>query len=221
KVTLPSALVRSFFAPTIDNISACLDGLKHDSSLTDLKCVILVGSFSESPLVQAVARAALDSHGCRVIVPLRPAVAIIRGAVLFANNVEVFTTRKARLTYGVDVLDLYDGSDPEHVSRRKENPVFGDEQKEMISIFSKHLKVGDDVPIGHACRKKRYTPIQKTQDAMTMEILASHKKDIRFPDEGACFPVGEVTVPLDMALSYDDRGVDVQFVFGGTEVSVN
>lgn len=183
--------------------------------------MFLVGGFSGNPLVRAAARASFDGHGCRVIDVLRPDVAIITGAVLFADNVEVFTTRKVRLTYGVRTLGLHDGSDPEHVSRREKYPYFDQDHQEQIPMFSGHLKAGDDVPLGHICPKQRYCPILQTQDAVTMTILASHKKDIRFPDEGNYFPMGEVTVPLDITLSYDDRGVDVEFVFGGSEFSVH
>ncbi|CAN0043200.1 unnamed protein product, partial [Scytosiphon promiscuus] len=99
-LVLPSPLVRSFFAPVIDKITACLDDLKGDSSLRDLKYAFLVGGFSSSPLVQAAARTSLEGDECKVIVAVKPEVAIVKGAVLFANDSKTFRTRKARLTYG-------------------------------------------------------------------------------------------------------------------------
>lgn len=100
-VVLPSALVESFFAPTVKNIVSCLGDLKRNQALAGLKFVFLVGGFSSSPIIQAAARAELHGGGCVVLAALRPEVAIVRGAVLFANNAKTFTTRKARLTYGV------------------------------------------------------------------------------------------------------------------------
>ncbi|CAN0516935.1 unnamed protein product, partial [Scytosiphon promiscuus] len=93
-VKLPSCLVRTFFEPVINKISACLDDLKCNPSLTDLKYVFMVGGFSASPLLQAAARATFDEEGHRrVIVALRPDVANVKGAVLYAKNTDMFATR--------------------------------------------------------------------------------------------------------------------------------
>ena len=220
-VKLPSALVRSFFAPVIEKISACLDGLRRNPSLVGLKYVFMVGGFSACSLLQAAAKASLDGDGCRVIVTLRPDVAIVKGAVLCANNADVFTTRKARLTYGMRVLRLYNSSNPEHAKRRPVIPIMGDDEMERISCFSRHVNVGDDIPLHHACPKQSYSPIRESQTAISITILASHKENIEFPDKGSTFPLGQVTVPVDMTADYADRGVAVQFVFGGTELSVH
>ena len=123
-VVVPSPLVRSFFEPTIANIASCLRDIKGNELLGGIQNVFLVGGFSSSPLLQAAARGELEGEGCAVVAALRPDVAIVRGAVLFANNVEVFTTRKARLTYGIVVLTDYDPSDPEHVRRRSTRRMF-------------------------------------------------------------------------------------------------
>ena len=98
-VVLPSPLVGSFFAPAVKKISTCLGELRRNKSLAGLKYVFLVGGFSASPLIQAAARAELHGEGCVVLAALRPEVAIVRGAVPFANSAKTFVTRKARLTY--------------------------------------------------------------------------------------------------------------------------
>lgn len=59
------------------------------------------------------------------------------------------------------------------------------------------------------------------QTSVDIEVLASRNRDVRFPDKDSTFSVGKVTVPLDMKVSFVHRAVDAQFVFGGTELSVN
>ena len=214
-VVLPSSLVRSFFEPTIANITNCLRDMKGDELLGDLRYVFLVGGFSSSPLIQAAARAELELEGCAMIAALRPDVAIVRGAVLFANNAKVFTSRKARLTYGVVVNMDYDRRDPEHVRRRSTSfRSFG--KAKMIPIFSHHINVGEDIPQDGVCPVQVYYPNSPWQLEARVDILASHKKDIAFPDEDSTFPIGNVLVPLDMdmAASYHDRGVKVGPVTG-------
>lgn len=216
-VVLPSALVESFFAPALKNIVTCLGDLKRDKNLAGLKYVFLVGGFSSSPLIQAAARSALHGDGRVILIALRPEVAIVRGAVLFANNTKTFATRKARLTYGVRASDLYDSANPEHV-RRQHLQLAG---AGRIATFSCHAKIGDDIPLGGACPRQCYGPVSMHQSSIEIEVLAGRETDIGYPDKDTTFSVGKVSVPLDMGVGFVHRAVEVQFVFGGTEFSVN
>ena len=221
-VVLPSSLVRSFFDSTITNIVTCLEGLKRNESLGGLKYVFLVGGFSSSPLIQDAARGVLAGDGCVVVVAIRPGVAIVRGGVLFADNADAFTSRKARLSYGVTSTTVYNGDDPDHVRRRPEHPLVDRNGEERIATFSCHLRVGDDVPQGDgACPMQCYAPLRANQPIVSLDILASHTADVKFPDGHVTFPLGNVTVQLDMSQAFEDRGINVQFVFGGTELAVN
>lgn len=139
----------------------------------------------------------------------------MKGAVLFVNNAKTFTTRKARLTYGVLSITVYDSTDPEHV-RRQQQVEFG-----HLRIFSSHLKIGDDIPLDGTCPRQCYGPLSMHQSVLEVEVLASRERDIGFPDKDTTFSAGKVCVPLDMEVSFMHRAVDVQFVFGGTELSVN
>ncbi|CAN0253179.1 unnamed protein product, partial [Scytosiphon promiscuus] len=81
-VDLRSRLVRSFFAPVINKIAASLRSLKNGTSVSGLKSVFLVGGFSASPLIQAVARSELEGNGWIVTPTHTPDMAILKGAVL-------------------------------------------------------------------------------------------------------------------------------------------
>lgn len=59
-----------------------------------------------------------------------------------------------------------------------------------------------------------YAPLSTNQTIVIFEILASHRADVKFPDKGIAFTLGNVTVPLDVSQAFEDRGVNVQFVFG-------
>lgn len=211
----------SFFSPTIERIGTCLWKLKQADALRHLSNVFLVGGFSSSPLIQAIVREKLHGDGCNVVSALRPDVAIVMGAVLFANNTPVFSSRKARLTYGVTSTTAYDRDDPAHVNNYSQHraPV-GLNGKERIRIFSRHIAAGDDIPQGGACDAKAYRPVFPSQSSIIISILASSKKDIEFPDKRECFMVGEITVPMDTDIPFDKRGVKVHITFGGTELSV-
>ncbi|CAN0265222.1 unnamed protein product, partial [Scytosiphon promiscuus] len=100
-VELPSRLVRSLFTPVINKIAASLRSLKNDMSVSGLKSVFLVGGFSASPLIQAVARSELKGDGWIVTPTHTPDVAILKGAVLHASNIEVAKDGMIKSTDGV------------------------------------------------------------------------------------------------------------------------
>lgn len=208
-LVLPSPLVRSLFAPTIANLVECLRDIKRNAVLRNLRYVFLVGGFSSSPLIQAAARAELEAGRCEVLSARRPDVAIVRGASLFASNAEVFSTRKARLTYGVVVNIMYDRRNPEHVRRQSNSPVFGENGEEKISAFYRHITAGQDIPYNGVCPAQVYRPTLSTQPEISFSILASHRKYIEFPDKDSTFSIGQLRVPLDMTTSFKNRRVEV------------
>ena len=220
-IVLPSTVVNSFFSASIERIGTCLEDLKRNAALRNLGYVVLVGGFSSSPLVLSITKAKFHGGGCAVITALRPDVAIVRGAVLFVNNAAVFHTRKARLTYGVLCSTRYIKRDPAHVQHYHQHKCGpGEDGKPRIDIFSRHVVVGDDIPEDGGCQPKEYFPPRSDASDLTIRILASHIKDIEFPNEDECFKLGKVKVRLDMSVPRADRGVLVQFNFGGTELSV-
>lgn len=220
KIRLPSSLVTSFFTPTIALISKCLRDLKRNPALENLTHVVLVGGFSRSLLIQKAARDAMKGDGCTVTLAPRPEVAIVKGAVMFADDVNVFRTRKARLTYGVRCLRLYDSKNPEDVKRRTAL-LRGQDNHERIATFSRHIAAGDDIPADGACPVNNYAPVFGSQATVDIQVLASHRRDIEYPDDGSYYRLGSLVVPLDMDVPLKDRDINVQFKFGGTEVSVH
>lgn len=221
-IVLPSPVVKSFFAHPIERIGACLEDLRENDALLDMSYVFLVGGFSSSPLVQSIIK--VKMHGyieCAVISALRPDVAIVRGAVLFSNNAAAFHSRKARLTYGVVCCEVYDKSIPEHAENYlKHMGPPGEDGKPRIKVFSRHLTLGEDIPVDGVRQACSYSPLLSSQTSVTITIFVSHMKDIMFPNEDECFQLGEVTVPLNMSVPFANRSVLVQFAFGGTELTV-
>lgn len=220
-IILSRSLVTSFFTPTLDKITACLRGLKLQPVLDDLRKVFLVGGFSSSPLLREAVHDVLhNERTCPVLRTDRPDVAIVMGAVLFDGvGRKTVVSRKARLTYGVDTQRIYDPKNPEHKKRRSLNPEHGEDGKERILAFSKHISVNDDIPLEGKCEKVGYVPLRENQTHGTFHIYGCHERDVEFLDQGT-FKLGHVRVPVDRKVPFEERGVEVQFMFGGTEIFV-
>jgi hypothetical protein len=66
--------------------------------------IVLVGGFGASELLrQRMQKTVNRFHGCKLITPLRPAVSVEYGAVLFGLTQASFASRVARYTYGIGI----------------------------------------------------------------------------------------------------------------------
>lgn len=222
-VTLPSRLVISFFEPTLDKIAEALREMKRDPALRNLHGVYLVGGFSRCPLLREVVRAELEAPSCRVVQAHQPDLAIVKGAVMFAESAMLFNSRKARLTYGQRCTIAFDGTNPEHRRRRDAGEVTANDAGDKVvdKAFKAHIRIGDDVPANGALYQQRHVPLTLAQSQSSVQIYASFERYPRFIDEEGCFQVGEVVFDLDMTKkTLQQRAVRVELIFGGSELTV-
>lgn len=70
--------------------------------------------------MQSMVKEKLGSSRCKVVVPVRPGLAVLRGAVLFGKNQDIFASRVARSTYGFKHTETYDPDNPLHHNRATE-----------------------------------------------------------------------------------------------------
>lgn len=220
-ISLPAALVTTFFSPTIAEIIGCLRTFKTD--LVGLKPhkVLMVGGFSNCPLLQKAVREEMKGEW-KVMATQRPELAIVKGAVLFSENSKMFNSRKARMTYGVECSDDFNRSNPEHVKRRSSTPSFSERtgREQISNVFDRHISRGDDIPLDGNCTRSGYHLLSSTQTAAEIAIFASPKRDIAFTTDESCFKLGKIRVPFDTNVQYEARGAEVELRFGGTELSV-
>ena len=97
-IIMEAQFVRELFKPNFDKI------VHHVQELLDanrLDFIFLVGGFAESALLQAAVKDNF-SRRCKVVIPVRPGLAVLRGAAQFGANQDVFASRVARFSYGFD-----------------------------------------------------------------------------------------------------------------------
>ena len=142
-VVMTADFVRNFFKPNFLKIAS------HCQSLIDanpVEYIFLVGGFAESELMQAAVKQKFASTRTKVIVPVRPGLAVLSGAVKFGKNQDVFASRIARFTYGMCIANKYDASNPLHL--RAENTFMAKQPigdvKYVDKIFKRFVKVRAD-----------------------------------------------------------------------------
>ncbi|KAK2462913.1 hypothetical protein APHAL10511_005111 [Amanita phalloides] len=116
-IKLTGKEVASFFEPAVEGIIGVIEEQCIKSPIP-IRAICLVGGFATSDYLFS----SLDKHfNGRNLRILRPdgylSKAVAEGAVSYHIDHRV-STRVARITYGVEVTDLFDSLDPEHARRR-------------------------------------------------------------------------------------------------------
>ncbi|CAI6322173.1 unnamed protein product [Periconia digitata] len=175
---------------TVDLLQKQLQKVAENSE-SELKYIFLVGGFSNSPYMQRKIGDFAESHsGIRVLKPLQPWSAIVRGAVykgLEAQNTAAMrsvSSRKCRRHYGTDYSAPYDAEKHQYKDRyvdEKTGKLRAKDQMEWI------INKGQDLPTSEALHGKhtfsfRFWP--KESRVVTIEFFAtdmdkapSHRKD--------------------------------------------
>lgn len=173
--------------------------------------ILMVGGFSESPLLQKRIREEFPS--CRVIIPQEAGLAVLKGAVIFGHQPATIAARIAKYTYGISTNTKFDRS-KHPMSKLK--MVEGKEK--CKDVFDKHVSIGQLLEIDDVQSEKSYWPLYSNQTQISLPVYTSTTEDPSFVDEPECCYLGKLTVDIPKVSS--DREVSSCFIFGGTELKV-
>ena len=213
KVRVEAGIFRSWFD------ESCLNTVKHvkeifkqkSSSKTD--SILLVGGFSESPLLQEAIRQNFPDK--RLIIPEEAGLAVLKGAVIYGHNPSTIVSRIAKYSYGIRVFrDFQSGVHPAN----KKITVGG--KMKCKDVFAVHVKKGQELVVGEAQSKQRYTPLEPDQISLVFDVYTSNDEDPQYVTDVGCLHIGQLEVNVPDLSGGKDRGVFVQMIFGGTEVVV-
>jgi hypothetical protein len=196
--------------------------------------LVLVGGFAQSLYVRGRLKERLsEDFGDKVtvVLPPSPARAVLSGAVHYAARPEVVHSRRAALSYGVNVTDVdKPGGILKRPSKRvRQDPVLramkpdkeADGSRVRRGLFSPIVVAGESVETGSE-RRIQYRPPHSHVPALRIELYSSPDKDVRRVDSPGVTLAGWIVVDISESLGEDpdQRKVDVSFYFGGTEIDV-
>lgn len=211
KIRFDADFMKSLYKTTLDNIIIHVKDVMRKESANGVNTFLLVGGFSESPMVQEAVKKAFPSQ--RVIVPEDSGLSVLKGAVLFGHRPDFISSRISRFTYGVKVAQTFN---PEKHSESK-HFMLGN-VPHCNDIFSSFMKADTSVLAGQKVLEiyKTTTPFQPQ---MGLRVFATPFEDPTYIDDDGCSLLGEldVTVPNP---SRDEHQLAVEFHFGNTELSV-
>lgn len=184
-------IVEECFRETSDQIVQHLQSVV--ARARGVHCILLVGGFSESPLLVRNIREAFQSQPVTLVPAKFGGVAVLRGAVRYGQNPDVIETRIARYTYGVAVIADFD--EQKHPASRKE---IIDGQECVRDVLDVLVACNKAVHIGQPVTKT-YTPATANQRYVTIKLYRTPLPRAHFIDDVNCELLS--TIQLDVAPS--------------------
>ncbi|XP_071086747.1 heat shock 70 kDa protein 12A-like [Haliotis cracherodii] len=213
KLVLTSAVVTSLFADALAQIKDHVDQLLQKPKTKDLQYIFLVGGFAESSRLQQALKTHF-SERVTCLVPDEASLAVVRGAVAFGHDPSSIWQRICRFTYGVGSYLPY-----EEGVHREDLRVVSDGVTLCKNILQTWAEAGET--IGHnEIWRETYTPIITNQKGIIFEFFRSSKRHVKYTDEAGVEKCGSLIVRMPDLTGDKERAVDLEVIFGGTEIKV-
>lgn len=201
--------------PIVTKIAEHIKSLLSKPSLQDVKTLFLVGGFSEAQFLRKeISRSFSDK---RILVPQDPELAIIRGAVEFAQDPTLLRARVIGKTYGVRSVRRFD---PRKDPTEKELVISLNEVY-CKDVFTTLVKKDERIDIEDT-RSYLFSPITPTGTEFSIQFYSTDQEDAQY-----CTDPGVESENVEIVISSPDtrkgcgRQLRLDAKFGGTELKVN
>lgn len=216
KLRIQPEVIASMFEEPNKYIVEHVKQLLKEPNLRGCKAIVMVGGFSESPILQHAIKD--NFQNLKTIIPNEAGLSVLKGAAVFGHNPKAITERMCKYTYGIRNSHIYDRERCEHrVGQRKL-----DENGKMrcYDMFSIHAKSGQTVRLSEELSPLTYCPITDEQITISLDVYRSTHIEPQLVTDPSCEKIGFLEVPLPDKLLDQRRSLSISFLFGGTEIIV-
>lgn len=210
KIKFSASLFKKFFADSIENIVEHVRTLLLDEKVREIKAILMVGGYSESPMLQQAIKDACP--GINVVVPISASSTILKGALVYGHSPMSIRERIMKYTYGIGCLDEFkEGIDPEDLKVIAATGI-------RCKVFHKFVTKGQTVKCNERQVQQTYNTVNKFQSEIIVPIFATELSETRYRSE--CSLIGEITFKLEKPEEKPGRKFEVYMTFSGTEIIV-
>uniref|UniRef100_A0AAU0MUS4 Heat shock protein family A member 12 variant X3 n=1 Tax=Urechis unicinctus TaxID=6432 RepID=A0AAU0MUS4_UREUN len=209
---LANNVMIQLFQPVVEGIITHMRALLSISALSGVTHLMMVGGFSDSPVLQSAIRDAFGAK-LKVIIPIDASLCVIKGAVIFGHDPGLITTRISRKTYGIEVAQDFDSS--AHDVTKK---IVVDNVAHCLEVFKILVEKGEEVQMGNT-RSFQFSPLQANQTAAEIKIYSTDLHRPKYVSENGVAYHGNISINL--AGVGTNRLILVTVMFGGTEIHVH
>ncbi|KAK3602828.1 hypothetical protein CHS0354_026380 [Potamilus streckersoni] len=210
KVRIEANLFKSLFKECTDGVTQCVRELLQKPEVKDVDTFLMVGGFSESPMMQAAIKEAFPK--ATVIIPAEAGLVVLKGAVVFGREPLKISSRIAKYTYGINISPPFDTT----IHPQEKRVAVGGKER-CKDVFKKYIQKGESIKIGEK-RSGKHVSLKADQKEMLLKIYASAAKDPKFITDPGCEYMGRLVVKLPE--EQDIFKVNVDMMFGQTEFLV-
>ena len=216
KLKISAEKFKSFFELPVKEIVTHVQGLRKVMK-KPLKAILMVGGFSECPVLQNAMKDSFAKSDVNVIIPIDASLCVLKGAVLYGFSPCSIAFRTSRYTYGVAMTVPFD--EAKHPQRKKvtiDGACFCDD------VFDKHVEADQEIPSGVPLQERRYYPFTDDDKTFSLMLYRSSAKDPQFINDPGCVAVGIFELPVERSLGATkwDRALQVQLLFGAADIHV-
>ncbi|WAR08548.1 HS12B-like protein, partial [Mya arenaria] len=211
KMRIDAEVIKNMFSTTVQKLVYHVKRILSSRELRNVKSIVLVGGFAESPFVQETFKETFGEKN-RLIIPDDCGMAVLKGAVVFGHNPRSVSSRIARYTYGIELIVPFDKNiHPAKYLLEHDDGDF------CLFGFWKAIVVGTSISPGQKVSRIG-RPINDYQAHMNYGIYRSSQRNPVLVKDADCEKIGEIDMELDSSKISIDNTFDQTFIFGDTEI---
>lgn len=177
----------------------------------NIESIIYVGGYSSNKiLLRTIKR---EFRDVQHLVPARPEIAVIKGAVLFGLNQKIIKSRKAPYTIGFNCDHIWNDIIHNGIGKK-----YYDKDKKAFmckDTFDKLIEIGEDISIGHKITRHY---IHKNPRFVFLKFFKTKKEKPILSTEEGIELLGEDHLDLNKEYPINQRHFLITMEFGGTYV---
>jgi hypothetical protein len=208
-------LFEEMLADVLRRVESQLEAMGAATGDRGGELVLLVGGFAQSAYLRSRLAEHVRRLGAMLVVPPRPELAVLSGAVHFAYQPEAFLSWPSPFTYGVRRSAAFrPGIDPEGSKvEHKDGSVWCRDR------FSTLVSVGEPVSASRPVTKK-YAPLDRATRRIVIRLLTSERPKVEFASEPGVVDAAQLTVDLTSSVGRppDQRAVELTLSFHQTGI---
>ena len=214
KILISHKIMKGLFENSAQTTIAHLKSVLQESEEDKIKAILMVGGFSESPVLQDAIRA--EFRHLQVIIPPAPSSVILRGSVIFGHDPLTIKQRVLKKTYGCGETYLF--NERIHPKDKKQSAEFIGKTYDVVRTFGITASKGETVFLGQTQPEKTYLPLFPSQKTVGAKFYASDDRKPEYIDD-SCTLIGQMKIDVSgLPDDENEKKVMISLNFSNTEI---